>query len=149
MRVLLPARSQNMDKLKLLTSVAPAAEQTGHVLVVDDQEMVRVLLAQMLKKLGYSVTLVASGDEAMNALEHAAADVCGVLLDLTMPGEDGGQAFGRIRARRPGLPIIFMSGYEPQSVPKADGFLHKPFTMNDLRSVLSEVLARPLPDASR
>lgn len=141
MRVLLPAQTQSPAKLTLLASAAPEPERSGHVLVVDDQEMVRGLLAQMLKKLGYSVTLVASGDEAMSALEHAAADASCVLLDLTMPGEDGGQAFARIRARYAQLPIVFMSGYEPQSVPKADGFLHKPFTLNDLRRALSEVVA--------
>jgi CheY-like chemotaxis protein len=59
-----------------------------------------------------------------------------------MPGEDGGQAFARVRARHPELPIIFMSGCQPQSVPKADGFLHKPFTLQELRRVLAEALSR-------
>ena len=58
-----------------------------------------------------------------------------------MPGEDGSQTFTRIRARYPKLPVIFMSGYEPEGVPKADGFLHKPFTLDQLRSLLSGVLS--------
>jgi signal transduction histidine kinase len=144
MRVLLPARGKLAEKAKL--ALAPQTQVpglTGHVLVVDDQEMVRVLVSQMLRKLGYSVTGAASADEALRALEDQAASASGVLLDLTMPGEDGGQAFARIRERYPRLPIIFMSGYEPQSVPQADGFLHKPFTLEQLRRTLSDVLSPP------
>jgi signal transduction histidine kinase len=142
MRVLLPAQRRPAEKPRLVSvSSVPAPAQTGRVLVVDDQEMVRALLSHMLQRLGYSVTCVASAPEALSALEHQAASACGVLLDLTMPGEDGSQTFARIRARYPKLPIIFMSGYEPQSVPKADGFLHKPFTLEQLRGVLGDVLA--------
>jgi two-component system, cell cycle sensor histidine kinase and response regulator CckA len=154
MRVLLPALGKPAEKPKLvLAAQARAPGHTGHVLVVDDQDMVRVLVTQMLRKLGYSVTGVASADEALRTLEREAATTSGVLLDLTMPGEDGGQTFVRIRERYPGLPIIFMSGYEPQSVPDANGFLHKPFTLDQLRRTLSEVLSptgqSAPPDASR
>jgi signal transduction histidine kinase/CheY-like chemotaxis protein len=149
MRVLLPAQAQPAEKLKLVAAPeAPVPKETGHILVVDDQEMVRALLAQMLQRLGYSVTRVASSSEAMNALEHGASNASCVLLDLTMPGEDGSQTFARIRELYPTLPIIFMSGYEPQSVPKADGFLHKPFTLSQLRRVLGDVLSLPAIDST-
>lgn len=69
--------------------------------------------------------------------------MCCVLLDLTMPQEDGNELFARIRERHARLPVIFMSGYEARSVATADGFLPKPFTMNDLREVLGNVLASP------
>jgi signal transduction histidine kinase/CheY-like chemotaxis protein len=143
MRVLLPAKGQPAEKLKLLP-VAEAPVQThtgGDLLVVDDQEMVRAMLCQMLQRLGYSVTQAASGNEALHALEHEAAAACAVLLDLSMPSEDGSQVFVRIRERHPQLPIIFVSGYEAQSVPMADGFLRKPFTLNQLRCVLRDVLS--------
>lgn len=139
MRVLLPAHGPTTGGLKLLSRPAPAAARaprTGHILVVDDEEMVRSLLVVMLKKLGYLVTIASSAREALHALEHDAANVSAVMLDLTMPEQDGSETFARIRELRPALPVIFMSGYEARSVPASDGFLHKPFTMDQLRDVL-------------
>jgi signal transduction histidine kinase len=143
MRVLLPAKAKPAERLKLRAApdVAVRERAGGHVLVVDDQDLVRTMLSQMLQRLGYSVTQAASGREALRALEHEASAACAVLLDLSMPGEDGGQISVRIRERHPQLPIIFMSGYEAQSVPMADAFLHKPFTLNQVRHVLDEVLS--------
>jgi CheY-like chemotaxis protein len=142
MRVLLPAHGPPAGKLKLLSSPTPSSvpAKQGHMLVIDDEAMVRGLLAQMLQRLGYSVTRAGSAREGLGALEQDAAAVCCVMLDLTMPEQDGNETFARIRERYPELPVIFMSGYEARSVPAADGFLHKPFTMNQLRQVLSEVL---------
>lgn len=57
-----------------------------------------------------------------------------------MPDLDGSETFGRIRELHPELPIVFMSGYEARSVPAADGFLHKPFTLAQLQQVLDDVL---------
>jgi signal transduction histidine kinase/CheY-like chemotaxis protein len=142
MRVLLPAKIHLAEQPKpLLAADVPVQERSGgHVLVVDDQDAVRAMLCQLLQRLGYTVTQVANGHEAMRALEREASAACCVLLDLSMPAEDGSQISQRISQRYPQLPIIFMSGYEAQSVPIADGFLHKPFTLNDLRNVLNSVL---------
>lgn len=114
--------------------------QSGHVLVVDDEDMVRTLLGSMLKVLGYSVTLAASGAEALRALEQAASSARCVLLDLTMPEQDGNQTFARIRELHPALPVVLMSGYDARAGASADGFLQKPFTLNDLRHVLAQVI---------
>jgi signal transduction histidine kinase/CheY-like chemotaxis protein len=146
MRVLLPARIHLAEQPKppLVAEPRAAAQERsgGHVLVVDDQDAVRAVLCQLLQRLGYTVTQVANGHEAMHALEREASAACCVLLDLSMPSEDGSQISQRINQRYPQLPIIFMSGYEAQSVPIADGFLHKPFTLNDLSAVLNSVLSR-------
>jgi CheY-like chemotaxis protein len=103
--------------------------------------------------VGYSVTLAASADEALRVLDQNAEAMTCVLLDLTMPGQDGSEAFTSIRQRYPKLPVIFMSGYESRSVPAANGFLHKPFTMKQLRQVMQNVLGEPAvthpPDPSR
>jgi two-component system cell cycle sensor histidine kinase/response regulator CckA len=147
MRVLLPATSHltAQPKLRLATDAAARERGGGHVLVVDDQEAVRAMLGQLLQRLGYSVTQAANGNKALRALEHEAADAACVLLDLSMPAEDGSQIAQRISERHPQLPIIFMSGYEAQSVPVADGFLHKPFTLEELRTTLSSVITRTTP----
>ena len=141
MRVLLPALSHLVQSAKLRPPTAATVHERsgGHVLVVDDQEAVRTMVCQMLQRLGYTVTPAENGNEAMRALEHEASAAFCVLLDLSMPGDDGSQIGRRISARHPHLPIIFMSGYEAQSVPMADGFLHKPFTLNELRAVVNAV----------
>jgi two-component system, cell cycle sensor histidine kinase and response regulator CckA len=148
MRVLLPATSHLTvhPKLRLPKDAAAVRERSGgQVLVVDDQEAVRTMLGQLLPRLGYSVTQAANGNEALRALEHEAASASCVLLDLSMPAEDGSQIAQRISERHPELPIVFMSGYEAQSVPVADGFLHKPFTLEELRTTLSSVITRTAP----
>jgi CheY-like chemotaxis protein len=143
MRVLLPAKGPLATKPRLRAAAerADRAPAGGHVLVVDDQDMVRLMTCQMLKRLGYSVTQAATGNAALSALANEGSTACCVLLDLSMPGEDGSQVAMRIREQHPKLPIIFMSGYEAQSVPMSDGFLHKPFTLDELRRAVSTVLA--------
>jgi len=143
MRVLLPAHGQPTKTLRLMPAPEPSppAMQCGHVLVIDDEEMIRGLLTSMLEALGHTVTPCSSAAEALHALEHDAKSACCVLLDLNMPQHDGNEVFARIRARYPRLPVVFMSGYEARAAPIADGFLHKPFTMGDLRVALSKVIA--------
>jgi two-component system, cell cycle sensor histidine kinase and response regulator CckA len=143
MRVVLTATSHLTQQPKPRPpALVQVQERAGAlVLVVDDQEPVRVMIGQLLRRLGYGVVQVATGNEAVHALEHEAAAASCVLLDLSMPTEDGAHIARRIGAKNPLLPIIFMSGYEAGSVPMADGFLHKPFTLNELRSVLNQVLS--------
>ncbi|HEX6244628.1 MAG TPA: ATP-binding protein, partial [Polyangiales bacterium] len=140
MRVLLPARAP----AKGLTAVPKVSGEprahSGHVLVVDDEDMVRSLLGSMLQVLGYSVSLAGSAAEAMRTLEDETERARCVLLDLTMPDQDGNATFANIRERYPALPVILMSGYEAPAGTRADGFLQKPFTMNDLRRIMGAVL---------
>jgi signal transduction histidine kinase/CheY-like chemotaxis protein len=142
MRVLLPAHGHAAERLKLLSprESAPQPAHHGHVLVVDDDAMIRSLLGSMLQKLGYSVTSAATARQALSILEREAASLCCVLLDLTMPEQDGTEAFARIREGHPQLPVVFMSGYEARAVPVANGFLHKPFTLGELRQAMQSVL---------
>ena len=138
MRVLLPAYGPAVGHLKLIPGPAlepEPAPRAARVLVVDDDESVRGLLTVMLKRLGYSVSGAGSAREALRELEHEL-----VMLDFAMPEQDGSETLARIRELRPQIPVIFMSGYEARSVPAADGFLHKPFTLAQLREVLSNVL---------
>ncbi|MDB4972544.1 MAG: sensor hybrid histidine kinase [Myxococcaceae bacterium] len=144
MRVLLPAYGHPARNLKLVAAPSLLSSgQLGRVLVIDDDETIRAMLATMLEALGYSVTRASSALEAMHALEHEAKSARCVLLDLNMPQQDGNATFARIRERYPELPVVFVSGYEVRDAPIANGFVHKPFTMNDLREVLSKVLAVP------
>ena len=87
-----------------------AAKRPGHVLLVDDDEDVRFLMARMLRKAGVQrVETAASGEEGLAALR--AGDIPDlVILDQNMPGMDGIQTMARIRSLVPGLPILISSG---------------------------------------
>lgn len=114
------------------------AKGKGHILVVDDEEAIRVLLGKMLKQLGYQVSLSADGMEAVEFYARHGAEVDLVILDLMMPRMDGEKAFARIRAINPAAKIMIVSGFTKSKVVDdllakgALGFLAKPFHMSEI-----------------
>ena len=119
-----------------------------HVLVVDDDAVVREALGEVLRMIGASV-LMADGPRAATQLlhdDHAALDC--VLVDLTMP-EGGAPAVAReVRAIAPDLPIVVMSGYVEAEIARhfrpgeIEGFLPKPFTQEQLQRCLLAAIGR-------
>jgi signal transduction histidine kinase len=116
-----------------------------NVLVVDDDAVVRRLLATLLGKAGYQVSLASDGD---TALEHLARhpETALVITDVVMPVADGAELFGAVRERRPEQPILFCSGYTDrvlEGVP-LDGphtaFLAKPPRPAELLAVVRDLL---------
>jgi two-component system cell cycle sensor histidine kinase/response regulator CckA len=102
----------------------------------------------MLDALGCSVEDFASPEGALIRVEDP-AEVDLMLTDLVMPGMDGRELMRRARQHRPGLPVLFMSGYaEPPDDstlardPQAD-FIAKPFNPKDLAAKVSKLLAQP------
>jgi len=79
------------------------------VLIVDDEESMRYFLTRALKRKGFDVTAVASGEEAVEDLTATERDV--VLLDLRLPGMDGIEVLRRAKEIRPAVAVIMMSGY--------------------------------------
>jgi len=112
------------------------------VLLVDDDNAVREVTAGILQDLGYRVLEAGSGAAALDMLDRQAAiDV--LLLDFAMPGMNGAEVARQARARRPGLPILFLTGYaDIEALPQAndDGVLRKPFVQNELAAKLRSVL---------
>ena len=125
----------------------PQAELNGYtVLVVDDEEQVRALTVRILSRYGYHV-LEASGVEiALRLLDEPTADVDLVLSDVAMPGLSGKDLFRAISESRPGLPVVFMSGYAlgvyaPEGlVEEGVKMLPKPFTQEDLLEFVTGAL---------
>jgi two-component system cell cycle sensor histidine kinase/response regulator CckA len=110
----------------------------GTVLVVDDEPNIRALVATMLQRVGATVLAAVDGYDALRQFADHAGEIRAVLLDLTMPGLDGGEVFQRITASDPGVKVILCSGYDEQDVSSRCGpvapaaFLRKPFTVSDL-----------------
>ncbi len=118
------------------------------ILLVDDEEMILDVGKAILEKLGYRVRVCRSGQDAVQAVRDRGKEIDLVILDLIMPGMDGGQAFDRIRRIRPELSVLLSSGYAVNGQAHeilargCDGFIQKPYTISDLsnkvRSVLDE-----------
>jgi CheY-like chemotaxis protein len=92
---------------------SPSKRRMAHVLVVDDDELMRSLLAVTLGKEGHAVVLARNGREALERLEEHAFHL--VVTDMLMPEMDGLQLIMTLRKTKPELPIIAMSGGSPRS----------------------------------
>jgi PAS domain S-box-containing protein len=116
----------------------PAARTGGRVLLVEDDEAVRRTLAAMLDALGFSVLVATGWREALSLAGRADASVDVLLTDVVMPELSGKELCERLRAARPRLPVLYMSGYTDDVIVHhgilEDGvhFIQKPFTMDDL-----------------
>ena len=116
------------------------------MLVVDDEPVVADAIRLVLGHEGFSVTAVA---DAESALAHAVLDRCQlVICDLMLPGLSGLDALREMRARRPGLPIVIITGYatpaQEESVlaAGATAFLPKPFDDSELLTLMRRVLSQ-------
>lgn len=109
----------------------------GTVLVVDDDDAVRELVADTLSRTGLEVVCAADGLAGIELFRARAHEIRAVMLDRTMPGTSGEQTLVQMRRIRPELPALLVSGYSQRvaggSTPHgAAGFLRKPFTPESL-----------------
>ena len=123
------------------------AEQRKKVLLVDDDEDVRVTAVGLLTSLGYQVIVASSGAEALDLLARI-DDIDVLFTDVVMPGGmDGGEVAEKARALRPSVKILFTSGYfegalvREGSIAANTHFLVKPYRKKDLALKMDEVLA--------
>jgi CheY-like chemotaxis protein len=113
---------------------------TDTILCVDDEEIPRTLRALVLRKQGYQVLTAASGPEALKVLDDT--DVGLVLTDQMMPVMSGTELAKRVKAIRPGLPVILISGMNelPPDAIYADRFISKVEGPEPLFRAILEVL---------
>jgi signal transduction histidine kinase/ActR/RegA family two-component response regulator len=132
----------------------PATETRGHgehVLCVDDEEAIVDVATQLLQRLGYRVTGVEDAGRALEDFRSRPYEYAVVVTDLSMPGLSGIELARRIRAIRPGLPIVLTSGYmRPEEIETARGLgaveiVLKPRLVADLGSALYRLLTGPAP----
>ena len=132
--------------------VRSAAAQGGEtILVVEDDEKVRGLVYQSLKRQGYQVLMAANGDKVLQLIERHPGPVHLLLTDVLLPGQCGPAIAQGLRARRPDVRVLFMTGYPGDQLPSmGDGpalgrVLSKPFTPAELTRLVREVLDQPAP----
>jgi len=115
------------------------------VLVVDDEEKIRLACERALVRAGYEVTHSPGGEDALGLVERQSFDA--VLLDVRMPGIDGPELLQRFRKHDPDAPCIVMSAYADfDAVVEllrngAREFVHKPFDMHGIIAAIDRALA--------
>lgn len=112
----------------------------GTILVVDDEEIVRITTSEMLRSIGYEVLLAKNGKEALHVLSKNSVDL--VVLDMIMPVMNGKEAFNEMHKLYPKLPVILSSGFSKEEDLLAVrekglfGFIQKPFRRAELSDLV-------------
>ena len=135
--LLLPISSVLADGEEPDGASNPAVAARGIALLVDDEELVRMSTADMLSELGYEVVEAVSAEGALELLSDGLKPTI-VVTDHIMSGMSGAQLARGLKARRPGLPVLIVSGYaEADGIDKDIPRLTKPFRSADLAQILS------------
>jgi PAS domain S-box-containing protein len=121
----------------------------GRILLVEDDAGVRKFVRIMLENQGFTVIETADTEDALRTAANGATEFDLLLTDVIMPGLSGPELADRVIATRPGLKVLYMSGYTDRAVRLQDGFeggahfIQKPFTPGALGQKLRELLAEP------
>jgi CheY-like chemotaxis protein len=148
-RVYLP-RSDEPRRLERAADASPAPPGAETILLVEDEPVVRALVREMLEQHGYDVIEAKDPHDALRlSQEGTAFDL--LFTDVVMPKLSGRDLAERIRLHRPGVKVLYMSGYTDleigSSIARAGtGFLQKPFTAPEVLRKVREVLDAPVSD---
>ena len=137
---------------RAITSAGPdPAGGSRVILVVDDDEPVRLMLARLLRTQGYTIVQAANAREAHVRLAEQETDL--VITDIVMPGESGIELRRTLAKRWPELPVILISGYSAEGPAEFaartphTAFVQKPFAAEQLLALVRETLVRRAPPA--
>lgn len=119
-------------------------EELMELLIVDDQQGIRLLLQEVFRKEGYNTHLAANGIEALKMIEQY--DIALVLLDMKIPGMDGIEILKRIKKMKPDIPVVMMTAYGELGVVNkalelgAVRYFTKPFDIFEVRDEVNKLL---------
>jgi CheY-like chemotaxis protein len=135
-------------RFQILWPAAPTAPDrrdspvptTRTILLIDDERLVRDVVTRMIEDLGYTAVPVADGQAGLDVAAQHPFDLA--LVDLTMPNMSGAEVIARLRERHPDLPVVLCSGFDRggRGPVKADGYLPKPFRIEELEEILKKLL---------
>ncbi|MFN8187089.1 MAG: ATP-binding protein [Gaiellales bacterium] len=145
-RIWLPVGGEPMERIEP-PRPEPLPEAAETVLLVEDDESVRTMVCRVLEQQGYSVLEAATGEEALEIAVERGDEIDLVFTDVVMPGMGGVELVEHVRAIRPELEVIFMSGYAEGisrrgALDPTAPFLQKPFTPSTLAQVVRRTLER-------
>ncbi|HVV86027.1 MAG TPA: response regulator [Kofleriaceae bacterium] len=146
LRVYLPAADAARVQAEPAARRRGVVRGTGTVLIVDDEPLVRTGMARALRIAGYQVVEAASGREAIDRFRDAAGAFDAVVLDLVMPGMSGRATYQALRAIRPEVAVLMVSGFDADGDVQAvldlgvRAFLAKPCSLQDLSAAVAGIL---------
>ena len=142
--ILLPCCDQTTQKkdITVIPSIKEPGMIFGTVLVVEDEETLRLAVAKMLRKAGFSVIEAGDGTTAVSLFRVDERRIDVVLLDLTLPKMSGREVLEELRRIQPGVKVILTTAFSQSralySIDEQDlwGFVRKPYQISELTSLL-------------
>lgn len=145
-QIFLPGVEEGVTRVPTENSPLPLFQGNETILVVEDAEPLRKLARSFLKERGFQVLTAACGEEALEIAANCAETIHLLLTDIVMPGMNGRTLAETLLRERPGMKVLYMSGYTDSFIAghgileKGTHLLHKPFTEEVLVSKVCEVL---------
>ncbi|MBW2568153.1 MAG: response regulator [Deltaproteobacteria bacterium] len=133
------------EKLKIPDESTEKGQET--ILVVDDEEIIRTMLQEVLESLGYNILLADNGESALNLYREHSDDIDLVIIDMIMPIMGGEKTYSELKKIDPDIKAILSSGFSEDAVVQeilragVNGFIHKPFTIAELSKKVRKVLS--------
>ena len=138
-------RCENIPPPQMVDRAPEPPSGNKTILVVEDDEDVRVVVGDMLRARGYRVSEASDGVEALQILQDSPDPVHMILTDVMMPRMTGPELVKRLESLSMPVKVLYMSGYTDEILQPATGqrlgFIQKPFTSNVLLEKVSETLA--------
>ncbi|HUZ83028.1 MAG TPA: PAS domain S-box protein, partial [Gaiellaceae bacterium] len=137
-RILFPSVAALTDRPESPAAVAKPRRGDETVLLVEDEAVVRLLVAEILEASGYTVLQAADGPSALELVRRHAGEISLLVTDVVMPGMSGPEVAQSVTAMRPGTVVLYMSGYTDSAIghhgvlEPGIAFLQKPFSTDDL-----------------
>ncbi len=145
-KVFLPCVDALSERVSKPPASQPPRPGTETVLIVEDEEIVLNIACETLQMAGYRTLRASDPEQATELCRSYEGTIHLVLTDVVLPRMDGRTLFGDLAAIRPGMKVLYMSGYTANAIVHhgvlEDGlhFLQKPFTMDELARIVREVL---------
>jgi CheY-like chemotaxis protein len=145
-KVYLPRAERLISEKKKKDEKAEALAGSETILVVEDDEMVRKFAERVLKGFGYRVLIAANGEEAVRIVGEHEGPIHLMLTDVVMPGMSGQDLEDKLKASKPGIKVLYMSGYTDDAIvhhgilDRGKIFLQKPFTVEALGRKVKDTL---------
>jgi DNA-binding NtrC family response regulator len=133
---------------KVSVHLAEQLHMTGHVIVIEDEPVLRMLLGETLAEIGFSSMTFDNAASALTHLISIRGDCILIIADQGLPGGIQGSEFiGLAKEQWPLIPSILTSGYlvDEQVIPPFTTYLHKPFTLNQFEATIYTVLQQHRP----
>jgi two-component system cell cycle sensor histidine kinase/response regulator CckA len=143
------SNARKQDACKAAPAPAGASKGTETVLVVEDQDGIRDIVRESLRRNGYNVLIAVDGNEALQMAGDYPDPIHLLVTDLVMPNIGGRELAQRLKPVRPGMKVLFMSGYSEHSVLEIEDtgssapVLQKPFSLDVLVRIVRDVLDEP------